>query len=40
VKKRPPQPAPELGQHTAQILKELGYSDADVARLKEAGAVG
>jgi formyl-CoA transferase len=40
VEKRPPQPAPELGQHTAQILKELGYSDEDVARLKDAGAVG
>ncbi|MBR0854500.1 CaiB/BaiF CoA transferase family protein [Bradyrhizobium liaoningense] len=40
VEKRPPQPAPELGQHTAQILKELGYSDEDVARLKEAGVVG
>jgi itaconate CoA-transferase len=32
-------PVPALGQHTAAILEELGYSPGDVARLREAGAV-
>ena len=31
--------APDSGQHTAGILKALGYSDKDVRRLREAGAV-
>jgi len=32
--------APTLGQHNDEILTELGYSAEDIARLKEAGAVG
>ena len=28
------QPAPLLGQHTDEILKEIGYSDEDIKRLK------
>jgi crotonobetainyl-CoA:carnitine CoA-transferase CaiB-like acyl-CoA transferase len=31
--------APLLGEHTAAILAELGYSTADVARLRAAGVV-
>jgi crotonobetainyl-CoA:carnitine CoA-transferase CaiB-like acyl-CoA transferase len=33
-------PAPDLGAHTAEIMKALGYSDEDVARMKKEGVVG
>jgi len=32
-------PAPLLGQHTAEILTELGYSDAEQQRLKATGVI-
>ena len=32
-------PIPALGEHTEAILAELGYGAADIARLREAGAV-
>jgi itaconate CoA-transferase len=32
-------PIPALGQHTDPILAQLGYSAADIARLRAAGAV-
>ena len=31
--------APEPGEHTEAILRELGYSDADIERLRGSGAV-
>jgi crotonobetainyl-CoA:carnitine CoA-transferase CaiB-like acyl-CoA transferase len=31
--------APELGQHTEEILLELGYTWDDMARLKDEGAI-
>ena len=31
--------APDLGEHTDEILKELGYKQADVDRLRDAGIV-
>lgn len=31
-------PAPALGQHSAEILREAGYSDADIAALAGSGA--
>lgn len=32
-------PAPELGQHTDEVLQSLGYGTEEIARLKESGAV-
>ncbi len=31
---------PRLGEHTAQVLRELGWSDADVEHLANAGIIG
>lgn len=31
-------PAPLLGQHRAEVLRELGYTDADIAALEADGA--
>jgi crotonobetainyl-CoA:carnitine CoA-transferase CaiB-like acyl-CoA transferase len=33
-------PPPLLGQHTAEVLAEAGYSDAEIQGLVESGAVG
>ncbi|SVA33997.1 uncharacterized protein METZ01_LOCUS86851, partial [marine metagenome] len=38
----PPSPAaaaPELGQHTEEVLLELGYDWDRIAALREAGAI-
>jgi itaconate CoA-transferase len=32
-------PVPAIGEHTGAILRELGYSEADVAGLRTAGAI-
>jgi crotonobetainyl-CoA:carnitine CoA-transferase CaiB-like acyl-CoA transferase len=32
-------PAPMLGEHSAEILRELGYSDAQIDKLSKAGVV-
>jgi crotonobetainyl-CoA:carnitine CoA-transferase CaiB-like acyl-CoA transferase len=36
---RPGRPAPEVGQHSGEILAEIGYSDADIDDLMRAGVV-
>jgi len=33
-------PPPALGEHTAEVLGELGIEQAEAARLREAGVIG
>jgi crotonobetainyl-CoA:carnitine CoA-transferase CaiB-like acyl-CoA transferase len=35
----PAKPAPKLGEHTEALLRELGYDEAQIGRLKKSGAV-
>lgn len=37
--KEPARAAPKLGEHTVEVLRAAGYDDADIDRLKEAGAI-
>lgn len=37
---RPRGPAPEIGQHTAAVLGQIGVSDGDLARLAADGVIG
>jgi crotonobetainyl-CoA:carnitine CoA-transferase CaiB-like acyl-CoA transferase len=32
-------PAPVLGQHSREVLAELGFSEREIARMIDAGAV-
>src|SRR3977135_4113864 len=40
AKPRTSGPPPAVGQHSDEILRELAYSDADIAALRKAGALG
>ena len=32
--------APQLGEHTDEVLTEAGFGDAEIAALRAAGAIG
>ena len=36
---RPAEPPPLLGEHTVQVLEELGYSAAEIAALEQSGVI-
>lgn len=38
--KRAPQPPPELGEHNNVVLSQLGYDEARIAALRDAGVIG
>lgn len=38
-RKTPRRPAPRLGQHNAEVLKDLGYEKGDLARLQREGVI-
>ena len=35
----PPRRAPEIGEHSSEVLRDAGYSAAEIAALKHSGAV-
>ena len=35
-----PQPAPDVGQHSEEVLREVGYSTEEIERLHRGGVVG
>jgi len=35
----PSMPPPQLGEHSDELLREVGYSDSDIAALRAAGAI-
>jgi crotonobetainyl-CoA:carnitine CoA-transferase CaiB-like acyl-CoA transferase len=38
--KVPPRPAPDVGEHSAEILREAGYADAEIRAMRDAGVIG
>ena len=38
--KLPPRPAPDVGEHSEEILREAGYPEAEIRAMREAGIIG
>jgi crotonobetainyl-CoA:carnitine CoA-transferase CaiB-like acyl-CoA transferase len=38
--KVPPRPAPAVGQHSAEVLRDAGYPEAEIRAMREAGVIG
>jgi len=38
--KRKPRPAPNVGEHSDEVLREAGYTDAEVLILRTEGVIG
>ena len=38
--KVPPRTAPAVGQNSEQVLREVGYGEAEIAALRDAGVIG
>jgi crotonobetainyl-CoA:carnitine CoA-transferase CaiB-like acyl-CoA transferase len=38
--KLPPHPAPKVGEHSEEVLREIGYAESDIAALRDAGIIG
>lgn len=39
-KKRPPRKAPDVGQHSNEILESLGFNSAEIEKMRAAGIIG
>jgi formyl-CoA transferase len=39
VEKVPPRRAPAIGQHSEMVLREAGYAETDIARLRSLGVL-
>ncbi|MGH7031186.1 MAG: CoA transferase, partial [Stellaceae bacterium] len=37
--KLPPSPAPAVGQHSAEVLRDAGFPDAEIRALRDAGVI-
>ena len=37
--KVPPRTAPAVGAHSGEVLRQYGYSDAEIAALRDAGVI-
>jgi len=33
-------PAPKLGEHSNELLRELGYAESEIQAMKASGAIG
>jgi formyl-CoA transferase len=39
VEKTPPGPAPDLGQHSEEVLREIGFEQTEIDQLRQSGVI-